>query len=382
MKLGNLEFKDYAVQKPVTISPTGEFLTVQKVVDQPVLGFGSLFSLDLEDQRKLTIERYKLEPDFKLGIIGVGILTKDEAMQEIQQETEFGNTLVGAEMGYLNELLSAMSGPEPPAWPKFPTPPWKEIPPWKIWPPWRRRKPCIYIKLPTRALFCENTTDQVTKPFAEYRKKHVHPVFKSRGFTVIVLKGTDDVRANFVPEAKRGLCVYLSGIGHGNYNLYTGHHGDHILVACQYDTAEVKDKSMHFLSCRTGRDLGPDTIAKGANSYAGYIENFILQWDDGSTPAVDEFELFARSDSTYDLMMANGATAQQAFDATYQAFNTAISQVPNQVAATYLTLDRDRLKLHGDPEATIKPFRTLKICFPILQTEKENALLEAGEFED
>lgn len=379
MKIGKMDFKDYAAKKPVSISSAGESLTLQEVMDTPKFGFVSLHSLDAEDQKKLTLERYALEPDFTVGVIGVGLYTKDEVMKEIQQMSEFGNMLVGAEMGYLSELMTTISTSKLPAWPKTPTPPWEDKPEWKEWPPWDSKKPCIHIKLPTRVLFCENTTDQVTTPFAKYRFKHVHPVFDSCGFTVVVLKDTDDVRANFVPQATKELTVFLSGIGHGNFNVYTGHFGNHILESCKYSSDEVKNKSIHFLSCRTARDLGPDAVAKGANSYAGYIENFILQWDDGSTPAVNEFELFAKSDSTYDIMMANGATAKKAFDATYQAFNTAISQVPNQVAATYLTLDRDRLRMHGNPKAKIKPYKTAKICFPLASLEKEDALFKASE---
>ena len=59
----------------------------------------------------------------------------------------------------------------------------------------------------------------------------------------------------------------------------------------------------------------------------------------------------------------------------------AISEVPNQVAATYLTLDRDRLVLHGDPATKIMPYRNVKICFPIVPP-LANALVEYGEIED
>jgi hypothetical protein len=100
-------------------------------------------------------------------------------------------------------------------------------------------------------------------------------------------------------------------------------------------------------------------------------------WDDTTTP-VDEFLLFAASDSTFDLMMANGATAQDAYDATILAFDAAISQVPNTVAASWLMYDRDHLELHGVPATQIRPYRTVKICFPLVSLELEDALVEAG----
>ncbi len=376
MKIGELVFKAYAAKKPVTLSPTGKFLTAAEVLSQPSLGFGSLHALGLKSQLKLALERYAIEPEFKLGIFGIGVISKDEVIEHLKNQTSFGQLALQAEMEYCNQLMSSLAAGSLPAWPEIPTPVLPEKPEWK------KVKRCYLLKLPTRCLFCENTTDGVTTSFANYRIANVHPVFQKRGFTVVVLKGVDDVRTNFIPQAKNGLTVYMGGVGHGNYSLYTGHAGSHILEVGQYDSAEVKGKAIHFLSCETAGQLGPDTIDKGGKSYAGYTENFILQWDDGSTTAVDEFELFARADSTYDLMMANGATAQQSYDATIQAFNAAISQVPNTVAATYLTYDRDHLKLLGTASATIPSYRYVKICFPLVALERQNALAAAGELVD
>lgn len=376
MKIGIFEFKEYAAKKPLTLSPSGESLTASDIASKPKLNLGSLFTLTQDQQLKLALERYTLEPDFRLGIVGVGLLTKDEVIDHLQRKTDLGSLFLRAEMGYCDGLTAELAGKViPPKWPPIP----KE--PFPAKPDWRWEKKCIWLKLINRVLFCENTTDSVTTPFANYRIANVHSAFQTAGFKVIVLQGTDDVRANFKSPAKNTLTVYIGGIGHGNYDVYTGHWGDHILEVNQYDAAEVKGKALHFLSCRTARDLGPDTAAKGAKCYAGYTENFILQWDDGTTPAVNEFELFARSDSTFDLMMAKGGTAQQAYDATIQAFNAARAQVPNTVAATYLTWDRDHLKLHGDGTTTIKPFRTVKICFPIGVLEQEDALVQAGKLE-
>jgi hypothetical protein len=375
MKIGNLQFKEYAAKKPLTVSPTGQFLTARDVAAQPSLSLGSLFTLDEDTQIKLALERYALEPEFKLGVIGVGVLTKSEVMEQIEERTEFGQKALRAEMQYCNELIASLGGGALPAWPTVPKPTVPRIPPWKP------VKKCIKLRLRTRVLFCENTTDGVTTPFANYRIKNVHPVFVARGFSKVALTGTDDIRQNFVPQAKNGLTVYISGIGHGNYSVYTGHAGNHILEVGHYDPAEVKPKSIHFLSCQTAGKLGPDTVSKGANSYAGYTENFILMWDNSSTP-LNEFLLFAKSDSTYDVMMANGATAKQAYEATVKAFNAAIAQVPNTVAATYLTWDRDHLKLLGNPSAKIVPYRYVKVCFPMTALEREDALALAGVLED
>jgi hypothetical protein len=374
MKIGSLQFKEFAAAKPVTVAPDGKLMTLQDVAATPTLGFGSLFTLSEQDQLKLALKRYEMEPDFRLGIIGLGVLTKAEVMQHLKLRSEFGKVALSAEMGYCNELVAAVSQLAP-AWPKTP------IRPPAGWPDWKPVKKCVKLKLKNTVLFCENTTDGVTAPIAARRMATVHPAFVARGFTVVALTGSDDTRADFLPVAKRGLTVYVGGVGHGNYTLYTGHNGDRILEVGQYDAAEVNDKVLHFLSCRTAATLGPDTVAKGAKAYAGYNENFTFVWDNSATP-VNEFLLFVDADSTFDLWMAAGKTAQEAYDATIQAFNAAAAQVPGTAAATWLTYDRDHCKRFGASDATVAPWRYVKLCFPIKKFEMEEALALHGEVAD
>jgi hypothetical protein len=377
MKIGKLEFRDFAAKKPLSISPAGKYLTANDIISEKGLQLGSLLTLSKEKQIKLVIDRYNLEPEFKLGVIGIGLLTKKEVIAHIEKQDAFGQTVVEAEMGYCRELIDSLGSGKIPKEPVMPNKTVPEVPDWKP------IKKCILLRLKTRALFCENTTDSVTSPFAVYRAGHVIPAFTARGFNVVILSGVDDVRTKFVPEAKNPLTVYISGIGHGSYTLYTGNNGNHILEVGLYDPAEVKGKGIHFLSCETAKTLGPDTVAKGARFFAGYTENFNLVWDNPSSP-VNEFECFAEADSTFDIAMANGATAQQAFNATIASFNVQLSKpgIPGSVAASWLMYDRDHLALHGDGTATLSPYRLVRICFPIKKMEQENALVEAGEFEE
>jgi hypothetical protein len=375
MKIGKLDFKDYSAKKPVTISPKGKMVSAQDVLAVEDLQVGTLSALSKEDQIKLALARYDLEPDFKLGTIGVGLRTKKEIMQHIKAQDAFGQTALQAEMAYCNELITSLTSAKLPAEPVIPQKPISKIPDSKI------VKKTIWIKLKTRALFCENTTDAVTTPFANYRIANVHPVFAARGFSVVALTGASDVRTQFVPQAKNGLTVYLSGVGHGSYTLYTGNAGDHILEVGHYAPAEVAGKSAHFLSCETGGSLGPDTVAKGAKSYAGYTENFNLVWDDSTTSSANEFECFAKADSTFDIAMARGLTAQQAKDATIAMFNAmmVLPGIPGSAAATWLKYDRDHLALFGAGTATISPYRMVKITIPLVDIERQNALVAAGE---
>ncbi len=370
VKVGKLQMKAFAAKKPVTVGPQGKFMTAGDLVKAPSLGGGSLHSLSEKNQKKLTLERYRMEPNFKLGIIGMGSLTKSELLNHVKEDTEFGLEIVRAEMQYCTELMSAVTDKVIPKWKPLPKPKIEPIPKeWK-WVPkkyWRWFRNC--------ALFCENTTDSVTKYAAAYRKKYVHPTFKARGFCIIVLEGVDDVRANFAPKAKNKRVVYISGIGHGSPTTYTGHHGDPILRACNYDPAEVKDKVIHLLSCQTAKQLGPDVIKKGANAYAGYFENFTFVYDQPGTP-VNEMELFWRCDSTFDRMMALGFNAEAAHKMTIARYNAAIAMVPGTAAATWLTHDRNVFRspvispIYGKKTARISPWFLFPI-HPFMELEEE-----------
>ncbi len=373
MKIGKLNFKDYAASKPVMISSSGEFLTVKQVASSKAsMGVFSLHTLSGENQKKLTLERYKLEPDFTLGILELGNYTKAQILEEIKKESDFGKLVVQVEMQYCNELLGSVKATKLPVMPKMPI---KIIP--KV-PDWKQIKSCHFFRLKTTVLFAENTTDSVTKPFALYRIAKVHPVFATKGYNVVVNKGTNDTKINFETTAKKPLTVYLGGIGHGNYDVYTGHAGERLLQKGAYDASVVKGKAIHFLSCRTAAQLGPDTITKGAKCYMGYNENFTFVWDSPSTP-INEVELFQKCDSTFDIYMANGFSAQQAYNATIAFFNAAIAMVPGSAAASWLTHDRDHCKLHGNGSTKILPYTYVRICLPFMKLEQEEMMAEIGE---
>lgn len=375
MKINKLNFKEYAAKKPIFISSSGKYLAIKEILKDRRASFGSLLSLSNEQQIKLTLERYKLEPDFKLGIFDGGTMTKAEVMKNIKDQTDFGKLAVQVEMQYCNELMTTVRKTSLPKIPLIRKKPLTAIPDWK------HIRKCFWIKLKTTALFAENTTDSVTSPFASYRIAHVHSVFTNRGFNVVALTGTSDTRTNFAIHAKKHLTTYISGIGHGGYDVYTGHAGGHILKVGAYDANEVKNNAIHFLSCKTAATLGPDTVAKGAKCYVGYDENFTFVWDDPSTP-VNEVDLFKICDSTFDIWMAYGYTAQQAFNASIATFNAKIAMVPGTSAASWLSYDRDHMRLHGDPDTKIRPYRYVKLCFPFKYALHEEMLAEMGELTD
>lgn len=370
MQIGKLKFKSHAAKKPIAIGADGKFVKTGEVGGAPSLSVGSLHALDEASKIKLAIARYKLEPNFKLAIVGTGVLSRNEIIEHMRKQTDFGQLAVDVEIDYCNELVATLAAGTKPIWPIIPKGPFPKPPHWRV------IKRCVTVNLPNTALFCENTTDAVTGPFAAYRIANVHPVFTSRGFKVIALTGHDDTRTKFIPVAKASGTVFISGIGHGSADRYTGDAGNAILKVGVYDAAEVSGKAIHFLSCQTAASLGPDIVGRGARCYAGYDENFTFVWDDPSSP-VDEVLLFKKSDSTFDIAMANGCTAQLAYDLTIKAFNAAMALVPGTSAASWLKYDRDHFRLLGKKTTTIAPSRKLKICFP-LTSMAEASLAMAG----
>src|ERR1700685_4576101 len=276
-RLGKFTLPDYVAQKPVMIRASGELIypsDLLKKKQAPSFG-AALASPDNKDN--LATARLKLEPDFVFGVINeVGKYSKAEVLKHIQDQTPLGLQFTDIEVNYAEYFANQLLGNIPRVPPKLragPVHPLPRIPTdWK----WIPRRYWRYYK--SRAVFCENTTDGVTSPAAKYRITNVHPVFAARGFEVVSLEGTNDVRANFVTEATNSRTVYTSGIGHGNYTTYTGNLQTPILQVGGYNAAEVSGKVLHFLSCETGRTLGPDTVTHGAKSYVGYDENFVFDW--------------------------------------------------------------------------------------------------------
>ena len=360
VKISGLSMKRYALRKPIAITPDGNFVITPDIISQPGLAKRSLRKLDMKLQVKLTVERNRIEPGYKLGIIGKGVMTKREVIDQIRTRTALGRMIVAAEMNYCNELMSVLLTRSTFKWPRKPKARPTSIPrewhwiPRRWWRKWRQHFRNI-------VLFCENTTDEVTKHAANYRLKHVHPVFKSKGFIVLALYGADDVRARFAPIAKNKRVVYIAGVGHGSPSRYTGHMGNIILKACSYDSNEVRGKVVQLLSCQTAQRLGPDMIRKGASAFAGYYENFTFVFDQPGT-TIDEMELFWKCDSMWDLIIADGQTAENAHHAAINAYNAAIASVPNTVAATWLTHDRNCFRSpatsrrYGSKKAKLYPY--------------------------
>ncbi len=175
----------------------------------------------------------------------------------------------------------------------------------------------------------DSNWEPATKAAFDFRQINVYPIFKTANFKIIKNQGNNANRSSVKDSL---VCYknirYITGVGHGNYNLYTGHNGTIIFKIGGYLTKEVKDRVIHLLSCRTAKDLGPDFVKKGCLAFFGYIENFTFYWG--------YEEIFFRCDSEIDLVFASGSNAKKVYENTKKVYEDAIDAL-NTEGYYYIT---------------------------------------------
>lgn len=161
--------------------------------------------------------------------------------------------------------------------------------------------------------------DPVTKAPFEYREANVYPHMEQQGFKIVRRQGERARRSDVAPQARKANVVYLTGVGHGFINSYTGDNLDPIFSKDHYGLEECKGKIAHFLSCETAAGLGPNFVANGCRAYFGYSDNFTYP------PILAE--VFFECDSEIDRGFADGLTADQVYQRVVARFQQHIDQL-------------------------------------------------------
>ena len=219
----------------------------------------------------------------------------------------------------------------------------------------RARTKKLSLVLNVTVLAVDSNYEPVTLAGFQYREAHVYPYLQSKGFTLRKLQGPLARRIYAAPEARRPEVDYITGVGHGAYNLYTGDHGDIVWQVGNYHPDEASGKIVHLLSCQTGRVLGPDFVRNGCLAYFGYDENFTFYMADK--------DIFFECDSEIDRAFADGLTASDVYDRVRRLFNRRIADLRaagKLYVAAALEFDRDHLRCPssgganwGDPGAKL-----------------------------
>ncbi|HVT89414.1 MAG TPA: hypothetical protein VHD56_11220 [Tepidisphaeraceae bacterium] len=183
-----------------------------------------------------------------------------------------------------------------------------------------RRKPrvrTLTLSATIDVVAIDSNYEEVTRQGFDYREKNVYPYLESKGFTVVRRQGKMARRVYTTEACTKPGTDYITGIGHGLDDAYTGDWGDIIFKVGSYDAAEVAGKVIHFVSCQTAAKLGPDFIKKGCLAFFGYDINFSF--------SKELADLFFECDSEIDRAFADGLSAGDVHDRVMKVFERNIT---------------------------------------------------------
>lgn len=166
-----------------------------------------------------------------------------------------------------------------------------------------------------RVVGVDSPTDEVTRDASNYRRKHVYPYLKGQDFAVTRIAGTNATRGAVARAVTREETVYVTGVGHGELNSYSGTDGTPLFFVGGYEAQEVSAKIIHLMSCLTAIELGPDMVKSGATAFFGYDAE-IWSSDDA-----------ASCDAEIDKGFADGLTAEEVYQRTMSAFDARIREL-------------------------------------------------------
>ena len=90
--------------RPVAMAPDGQWLSLREVItDEPARL--SFVQLSPEQQAELVAERIKQRPGFDVGVLGLGVLSKKRAINEVRARTRLGRTLIEIEVRMIKMLI-------------------------------------------------------------------------------------------------------------------------------------------------------------------------------------------------------------------------------------------------------------------------------------
>ena len=170
-------------------------------------------------------------------------------------------------------------------------------------------------------------TTQITR---NYRDQHVYPYLESQGFGLVRCQGTSACRENVAPEARRDDIVYITGAGHGSGKVYTGHDNEPIFEVGNYHPEESYGKVVHFLSCQTAAELGPDFVKNGCLAYFGYKRTFAFH--------PDYPDICLECDSEIDRAFADGLTAEEVYNRVEERYEQRIAELRQDIAELYQSI--------------------------------------------
>jgi hypothetical protein len=96
-------------EMPVSITPDGRWISLREFSDQKIvtLSPGSLPKqlVPAGQEAELVEKRIAYRADFKVAMIGIGIVDQERAMQEVRKQTPAGRTLINIELRTIARVI-------------------------------------------------------------------------------------------------------------------------------------------------------------------------------------------------------------------------------------------------------------------------------------
>jgi hypothetical protein len=181
---------------------------------------------------------------------------------------------------------------------------------------------------------------------------------KAKHTDIVDLEAEKATRERFIGtlEKKSPRFVFING--HGNEKVVGGHNDEVIL---QGSDKAVRDKIIYARSCKSAKELGPQTIQNGATAFIGYDEDFIFMIDESKSfrPLQDETAaLFLEPSNQTAMSILKGHSVKEADRRSKEKFTRNIQELilkgPSEddyYAIRHLLWDMRHQVCLGDKEA-------------------------------
>ena len=209
----------------------------------------------------------------------------------------------------------------------------------------------------------------VTRPEYDYTTRFISAwavkvidFAKSKGTSVFDLSKERATKREFesIVEKKHPRFIFLNG--HGDDRMVTGQ-DEEVLVKCGENEKVLKSRIVYALSCRSAKELGPESVASGADAYIGYDEDFIFMYRNEKRlrPTEDKTAaMFLESSNQVAMSLLKGNSAQASHLSSRRAFIRSIQKLltskvaqEDSSAVRYLVWDMQHQVCLGDQEARI-----------------------------
>jgi hypothetical protein len=172
-----------------------------------------------------------------------------------------------------------------------------------------------------------------------YRSEYIYSYFNTSQLSLDPLISAQADAGPVSVATLRPDVAYITGVGHGTYDCFSGYYNHPIFSVVDLNPSEVAGKMVHLLSCSTANGLGPDLVAAGCRAFFGYCAPFTFD------PA--NAALFFECDAQIDIGLASGLNAGQVAAKVRAFFQKAIEDNPSAAGYLQMNLDSFRSPLDG-----------------------------------